>query len=300
MAKQNKGDVVQRLKQLKAAVDRPGYNAARRADLTETITESLSTSTLDGLFNAALDLDSLTVVEGVKGVVDIWQGEPEGWTFLQTSFAYLSWQVRICTGLFQRGRIERGFDFASPQNNAARCLAHAIATREDDFADWCGRMMLANFTTGEGLYDRWFMPFEPFMVQLFARWKNLPIPPSALPCPRLGVYQKLLDAWNNQKDFAAAAVKACDYHAKHSIEEQIAYAEFVRIPHNVFPAEILAVRRVRNEEGLLWPAVEHALLKTPLVALPSSLPHVRNQLIDLVARNVRSLMPEVAPPQKKK
>jgi hypothetical protein len=297
MAKKPKWDVLRLLKQIKAGVDRPGYIAARRSELIESIEKHLASPTLDSLLKAALNLDGLGLVEGVKGVVGVWQGEVEGWPVLQTSFAYLSWNVRIYTGLFQHGRLQRGFNFASPQNMAARCLAHAVATKEDVFADWCGRMMLDNFTSGEGLYDRWFRPFEPFMVHLFARWKKLPAPHCALPCPLLGVYQELLDAWGDGEGFAAAVVKACEYHAEHSIDGRIAHAEFVRDPHNVFPAEILAVKRVRDEEGLPWPTVDHPLLNTPLAHLPPSLSSIHNDLLDRVAGAVRSLMPEVVLPQ---
>src|SRR6266545_602535 len=170
MAKRPKWDVLRLLKQLKAGVDKSGHIAARRSELSKSIKESLSSLTLDSLLDAAIDLDGLGFVEGVAGVAGIWQGEPTGWPLLQTSFAYLSWNVRIFVGLYQRGRIDRGFDFAYPQNMAARCLAHALATKEDEFANWCGRMMLDNFTTGAGPYGRWFMAFEPFMVHLFARW----------------------------------------------------------------------------------------------------------------------------------
>jgi hypothetical protein len=297
MAKKPKWDVLKILKEMKAAMDRPGYNNARRSELTESADKHLASPNLENLLRAAVSLDGLGTVEGIAGVVGICQGEADGWTVLQTSLACMSWNVRIYIGLFRHGRLKRGFDFTSPQNLAARCLAHAIATKEDVFADWCGRMMLDNFTTGEGPYDRWLRPFEPFLVHLFARWKELPAPHSALPCPPLGVYQELLDSWAaSEQDFAAAVVKACDYHGERSVDGQIAHAEFVRIPHNVFPAEILAVKRVREEEGLPWPTVNHPLLNTPLAKLPPSLPRIRTDLLDRVADAVRSLIPEVAPP----
>jgi hypothetical protein len=298
MAKKPKWDVLKRLKQIKAGVDKPGHIASRREARTASIANCLVSPSLDDLLDAAGDLEALGWIEGAAGTAGIWQGQADGWGLLQASFAYSSWNVRIYIGLFQHGRLQRGFDFTFPQNLSARCLAHAIATKEDGFADWCGRMMLANFTTGEGPYDRWRRPFEPFMVHLFARWKKLPIPPSALPCPPLGVYQELLDAWSKDQDFAAAVVTACDYHGEHSVEERIAHAEFVSDPHNVFPAEILAVKRVREEEGLPWPTIDHPLLNTPLAQLPPSLPRIHNDLLGRVAGAVRSVLPEVSPPQR--
>src|SRR5437588_8257570 len=98
MAKRPKWDVLRLLKQIKAGVDRPGHLAARRSELTKSIEESLSSSTLDSLFDVALDLDGLGVVEGAAGVVGIWQEESSGWPLLQTSFAFMSWNVRIVVG----------------------------------------------------------------------------------------------------------------------------------------------------------------------------------------------------------
>src|SRR5262249_14322640 len=193
-------------------------------------------------------------VDGAAGVVGVCEGQAEGWEVLQTSLAYSSWNVRLCVGLYQRGRLEPGFSF-SHLNLAARCLAHSLATREDGFADWCGRMLLENFVSGSGLYDRWMRPFEPFVVRLFARWKNLPISHVEVSSPPPGVYQELLDAWNSEQSFADAVVKSCEYHSEHSIDGHVAHAEFVRVPHNVFPAEILAMKRVRDEAGLPWPTL---------------------------------------------
>jgi hypothetical protein len=298
MAKKPKWNVLKSLKEMKTAVDRPGYHAARLSELTKSVEKHLASPSLDSLLHVAIAFERLGSVEGIKGVVGIWQGEADGWEVLQTGFAYLSWNVRICIGLFRRGRLKAGWSFTH-LNFAARCLAHAIATKEDVFAEWCGRMLLHNFTTGEGLYNGWSSPFEPFMLHLFARWKKLPPPHSALPCPPLGVYQELLNAWDNEQGFAAAVIKACDYHGEHSVEGQTAHAEFVRIPHNVFPAEILAVKRVRDEVGLPWPTVDHPLLNTPLARVPPSLPHIHTDLLDRVVVAVRSVLPEVSPPQER-
>src|SRR5262249_22752077 len=109
MAKRPKNDVLALLKQIKAGIDRPGYIAARRTKLIESIEEHLVLLSPDGLLQVALDLDGLGIVEGVTGVASIWQGNPDGWTALQSSFACSSWNVRICVGLYRLGRLKPGW-----------------------------------------------------------------------------------------------------------------------------------------------------------------------------------------------
>jgi hypothetical protein len=58
--------------------------------------------------------------------------------------------------------------------------------------------------------------------------------------------------------------------------------EFSGFPESVFPAEILAVYRVRQDLGLPTPKVRHPLLETPLGRVPSPLPRVPDDVLDRV------------------
>ncbi len=71
--------------------------------------------------------------------------------------------------------------------------------------------------------------------------------------------------------------------------------DFALWPHNVFPAEILAIRRVRREQGLDWPSVPHALLNTAFAAPPFPLPPPKSDLLIRITSKMRSCLPEVAP-----
>src|SRR5262249_22047429 len=128
-----KTNVIHRhLKGLKRGVDRPGYLAGRRASLTNSIRESLLSPTLDNLLDAAIDLEGLGTVEGTVGAGHVWQGEADGWQLLQTSFTSFNWNVRIYTGLFHRGRLQRGFDFS-----VVSVLCCALADFAGKRRSWC-------------------------------------------------------------------------------------------------------------------------------------------------------------------
>jgi len=295
MAKHSTESIVARhLKQAQGAMSHPETNAAIHLELTKALVEDLSSPSLDSLLLAAGRLEQLSLVAGVKGVAGVCKGKPEGWNALYESYSYLSWNVRVYTGLYQRGRISTGFDFSFPQNRALCSLAHAIAIQDDEFAEWCGQMLLSNYQIGDGPFNRWYCPFGSFLIELFARWKSLKIATTPLPRPPLGVFQELLEAWNHDRDFASALIKACDYHVERSVDGKIAHAEFVRIPYNVFPVDILAIKRIRDEAGLSWPTVQHPLLNTPMVTPPRTSRNP-NELFVHVETAVRSLMPAVCP-----
>lgn len=295
MAKRQRDDVVARhLKQIRAGAKKPGHIAARRAARLCSIEQCLVSPSLEGFLQIAIDLEALGWVEGAAAVTCVCEAEADGWSLLQTSFAYSCWNVRICNALFRRGRLKAGWS-STHLNLGARCLAHAMATGDDTFAIWCGHALLENFISGVGLYDRSPREFEPFMVHLFARWQSLRVPTFAIPCVSLEVYQELFDTWDDEQAFAGALVKACDYHVEHSVEGRIAHAEFECVPHNVFPAEILAVKRLRNAAGRPWPAIEHPLLNTPLAEFPASAPQVRSEMLERISEAAQALLPESFP-----
>lgn len=293
MAKRTHAEVLnRRLREYAAAVRKnPGFHAERTAQSVAAIEEHLAAPSVDGMLSVAIELDSLSIVAGVVGVAAVLEGKPEGWAELQACYAYIAWDVRLCFHLFRRGRLQTGWSFMH-HNLAARCLAHAMAVRDDAFVDSEGRTLLANFTTGVGLYERAPRAFEPFMLHLFARWKKLPSPRFVLPTGPLGVYGTLLDAWDDALAFDAAVLALCDYHVEMSHEGRVAHAEFTRTPHNVLPAEIWALQRVREEAGFPWTPVEHPLTTSPVGTLPVGLPPLENQLVRRIAAAARTVFGE--------
>ena len=61
--------------------------------------------------------------------------------------------------------------------------------------------------------------------------------------------------------------------------------------YNLFPLEILAIQRIRREQGLPTPEIDHPLMQTPLAHPPEVMPHVEDELLNQVIAKVRKELP---------
>jgi len=110
----------------------------------------------------------------------------------------------------------------------------------------------------------------PFVLRLFAKWKNIALRNDeflfAIPEP----YQDVLQNVNHTADeIQTALVKACDFHLSRSKEntDRETY-EFADPVYAIYPVEILFFLRVRQLLGLSNPEIDHSLLNSPLGKLP--------------------------------
>ena len=105
----------------------------------------------------------------------------------------------------------------------------------------------------------------------------------------LGLYQRVLDAWTNEGELVKALFDICDYHCQNTYKDAVPFCE---VPYTVFPAEMLAIRRVRSELGLVTPTVEHPLLSTPLFHVPNPVPRRRkDERIEQVLARCHEVFP---------
>jgi hypothetical protein len=125
------------------------------------------------------------------------------------------------------------------QNSAALAVAHAVALGQDDLAVWCGDLLVAGLE-GNGPFRTWHLnPFEPFMTQLYGLWRSLEVHVERQGVHPLGVYGDVF--------------------------------------MHLFPAEIIALGRIRQELRLPVAEVQHPLLATPLAKVPVPLPPLEQE-----------------------
>jgi hypothetical protein len=79
----------------------------------------------------------------------------------------------------------------------------------------------------------------------------------------IGIYQELLDAWEQPPAFARAVHAACERHLTPADP-----SEFHEGWLTLIPIEILALRAIREKQGLPFPDVDHPLLQTPAANAP--------------------------------
>jgi hypothetical protein len=289
MARTRKWDVRRGLKGLEAWLTPENRALLRDRPRLELETELLNHEPYTlGLI--AVDLSHLAIWENSAGVYAVLCGDQAGWSQLRLGLAYEGWNLKIRYGKFQRDLAQgREVDVTREHWLAARCLALAIALRDDAFADWCGQRLLHGATSSDRFFRDWdATPFHPFMARLYALWRGCAIDTKEGPLRDAGLYQPLLDHWHDEDRYAAALLQACDYHCARSVSSMKEYREFWQTPFLVFPAEILAVQRVRQELLGSAPAVSHPLLDTPLGRVPASIVLPHDELLQRVIARVQA------------
>lgn len=236
----------------------------------------------------ATNLDYLAAWEAGQGSCRVCSGEEGGWQAIQGSFRYRTWQHRIIAAL------QDAKQFLGSANVVflPLLLCHAVAFREDAFADWLGRRMIADLTEKTGKYSNWEgARFEPFALKLFGLWRGVSVDFHATPVKSIGVYQEVLDDWDNDKRLKELFPKILDHHWELTELTGKEPASFDRAPYSVMPVEIFAIRRIRNEMGLEMPEFDHPLMQTPLATPPARLPEFRDDLLDQVIARARKELP---------
>src|SRR5262249_15722757 len=155
----------------------------------------------------------LAHLEGTQGVAEIARGSTVGWEMLQAWLAYSLEIVRIRVTLFRSNAQLDALDY--PQLNlAARCLAHAMATRESMSAQWCGELLLDSLMGRNQVFRQWNAPFEVFITVLFGWSSGKCDPFRTVNATRMGEYAGLFSSWDSSQEFELALLAACDYHCE--------------------------------------------------------------------------------------
>jgi hypothetical protein len=142
-------------------------------------------------------------------------------------------------------------------------------------------------------------PLEPFLLQLYAIWKGIEVNWANYPNAKLGVYQQVIQAWNDPAKLTGALDMCCDYHLMRTGESD--YQEFYCPPYEVFPVEILAIYRLRTLLNLQTPTISHELMDSPLGKLPEPVQAKPDELLkrifEVVEKEVPNLWAELKPSQ---
>jgi predicted DNA-binding WGR domain protein len=234
-------------------------------------------------------LDTLALHNRMRGAVRVLEGDEGGWSLLRAGALYDYHHTRISLRHF--GRIDDGQMTGGGMEGLdwALLLSQALGLGETAVAEWCGRAALRHpraFDIGHPL-----LPLQPFLIRLYALWKQARLDDERFPQAKLGVYREVLDAWHDEGRLAAALVRACDYHARQARRDEV-LSEFTHFPADLFPAEILAVYRVRRDLGLPTPEVQHPILATPLGRPPTSIPATPDDVLDRVMTAVEEELPD--------
>lgn len=217
----------------------------------------------------------------IEGAMDVLEGQPRGWKRMHLAMQYEVLRLRFS----QEMGFDRNLDHIVDE--AGRLLALAWALGDMRVVGWMSEELIrfpCNFKGWE------LTLLEPMLLQLYSLWREIEINWQNYPKARLGVYQSLFDAWNDPSRIQLVLEMCCDYHCLRTGES--GFQEFYNSPFDVLPAEILAVCRLREMQGLTMPKIEHELLRTPLGELPAPVQCPPDELLQKILDAVSREHPE--------
>ncbi len=250
------------------------------------------------------------VAPATEGAIRVLRGDESGWKLLHLGWRYRAFELCVWTQALERAIARVGGVFKPgktgvPQlgkeniNRASLCLAQAIATGEDGFAHWCGDRLVRHLLDNDEIADAmaWsplWVAFEPFMFWLYAKWRGREFDLEAIrrEINLAEVYQRIINAWDDEASLAEALVAACEYHVKHSRKDDDAFSN---LPYEAFPVEVLALQRVRRELKLPVPYFEHPLIDdNPLAEIPDPFPKSsEDERLNRALERCRSQLPDL-------
>jgi hypothetical protein len=276
--------VEKQIRELKKWVARPD-NKARLFDSPRAELEQYLSGEVVLDLALASRLEFLPMWYGEYGAYRVLQGDNQGWTDIQRAFRFEAFDARLIIAEWDRGR--------------ARCVnlfyvcfpwLHAILAKDDPIADWFGKRIVDSFQSMDGMVDGWEDGrLNALCVKLHALWREIDLDREL---KLIDVYQRVFDAWNDGTAFAEALHDACDFHVENSVDDDPDGAwDFFRPLYSLFPVEILAIRRIRREQRLPMPEIDHPLMQTPLAHPPDPMPKVEDELLNAVIAKARTELP---------
>jgi hypothetical protein len=150
--------------------------------------------------------------------------------------------------------------------------------RDDPLADWCGDLLIREFEHPLFLIQWKRSPLFPFLTWLYALWRGRTIDARQAPIRSFGVYREVVAGWDDDTKLTSALHEACEYHCARTDSEE--NPEFWWPPYPVFPGEVLAILRVREEKLGRRVQVDHPLMATPLGTVPDTIPRILDPLLE--------------------
>lgn len=233
----------------------------------------------------------------MRGASTVLKHGDTGWYDLKYAHLLKCWSTRIRHAIIDEEKCwdNSPFNMSMNDSNETHVLLEAIALGDDTFAHGYGRKLIRNFETTKGGDKVYFYitPTFPFAFKLYCQWVGYEAIFRDDIADPLGPYQALFDTWNSPAEFTVALQAAIDFHCVDS-REQGKVQVWAFNPYNIFPVEILAILRIRREQGLETTLPDHPLVQSLLMTPPAVLPEVHDELLDRVIEFARIDFPKLS------
>jgi len=266
----------------------PNYVPREIGEIAQELKEPLSEGKCRGL---GQELSYLANWHARRGVVIASRGDASGWFDLCKAARYEFWNIRIRSRSYDRAENKIKADNFTPSIiNAGQCGISCMALNAWTEAAWMAQRLQQS--RADGSITPWSWPHAvPRLVIGLHRYLAGQKDVSDL---ELGIYKNIFEHWDDRAVLQQALLSAADYHVQNLRDkgsEDI--AEFTHPPVDIFPAELVAIQRVREKLGLETPPIDHPLMKTPFADPPGDLRYESDELLNKVLEKVRTIIPDL-------
>lgn len=246
---------------------------------------------------AAVHLPSIAHFAAERGTERLLSGHAGGWSDIARSIPIMYWAQRMHLRLC-RFRLQNNND---PEQLADRIKTSIVfgvsyAFHQDEAAKWLGEALLSDVDSEQLFRQRadW-SPLNQLVYEIAARYLNRKVDVKKISVTRTcPAYEDIWTNWIDTQRVGAALDAAGEYHiANGNTVRERDEMDFIATYCNAVPWEILAVLRLRQEQGLGPPPLSHPFLQTPLMSPPESLPVEIDELLEQAVEAGRKIFPDL-------
>ncbi|KPW79238.1 hypothetical protein ALO76_02886 [Pseudomonas syringae pv. coriandricola] len=229
--------------------------------------EDIESNSLVGFNNVADSLGILASYYGTKGEVAIYDEDNSGWQDISKSVMYRYWALKLKAKSFSNTRFLKNVktvpNLTNQMSNAACLLATFISTNQRVLSSNVADILMGMITVKDAVDQSYFEDrrFEPFMLWLNSIYAGSDVP-SQVTNRDFGVYQAVVNNWENEQNLSSSLEAICVYHLANSEDKGGKWnPEFKKPPFDLLPFELSAIYQVRQNVGLETPTeIRHNLL----------------------------------------
>lgn len=257
-------------------------------DVIEKLTATASTEGECRVLGATLSYMAIWYAH--EGVLSVAQGKPEGWAELRRSAHHFFWHIRISCRSYDRLKNKFSACFTPTLSRIAECGLPCMALGSWEEADWLARRLFQSRSDGSIGPWEWPLAVPRLIIALHRYFEGR----TDVDDLELGVYKSVFEHWDDPGKLQKTLLELADYHVDNIRGlTKTRVGEFGDSPVNIFPAELVAIRRVRERLGLETPAIDHPLMQTPFADPPRDIPLEPDDLLDRALAKVRTFIPDL-------
>ncbi len=228
--------------------------------------ESFLKEEFDNLGMLAGNLNELSYWYFNRGAIKVLNENLSGFNDIILSAIYNYWYIRITYEFNLKINKKTTLNFNAMGLSLSRLISLGLFNKAHEIL----KVLL------KGINQKVFIGLSynfltSFILQLHCKWKKIEVPKKIKDDFKIiEVYKNILDRLEREEEKTLNFVleKACDFHIERSrYDTDKEFYEFSEELYMIYPVEIMAILRIREQLGFIVPTINHKLMDNPLCDL---------------------------------